>query len=529
MAFFQRRPTMQSEEAAWASVPYNYGSRCRATDRAHCRGHQGPAPNPFNVHAYRAHLYAASLHNTYGRLGRIGAPTLVVHGADDRMIPVANAHLLADGIPGAGCASSRSRATSTRRTSRAWTRRSARSSRRTEPALAVWRGCVIELTSVQFGAELRVADVIRERALERPRGRRDRARGAAAQLCRAARAVEPPGAGAAAAGAGRGARVAYLGRTAPEVVELLFATSKIGAVTVPLNWRLAAPELTAILADAGAPILIADAGYAALAAELAAAVPQSCGSCVVGDGYEEWIASEPPEDPGHRGESGDTVVQMYTSGTTGVPKGVLTTHRNLAAAAETSPHWAFDSEHDQPHAAADVPYRRHRLGVPRALERRDDDPRQRVRSRRRPRPARAPPGDERRLRADDAADDGRRPRRRRARLLGAALDRLRRLADHHAGAEGGAADVPLPAVRRLRAHRDDRRRRPARPGRPRPGGAARASAALRRTAAALGRDARRRPGHRGRASARRGGRGVAARRRTSWPATSTARRRRRRR
>ena len=42
-----------------------------------------------------------SLHNCLGRLGRIGAPTLVVHGAEDRMIPVANAQLLADGIPGA--------------------------------------------------------------------------------------------------------------------------------------------------------------------------------------------------------------------------------------------------------------------------------------------------------------------------------------------------------------------------------------------------------------------------------------------
>jgi 3-oxoadipate enol-lactonase len=102
MAFFQRRMTMQSEEAAWASVPYNYGARCRATQTERiAEDIELRLTNPFNVHAYRAHLYAASLHNTYGRLGRIGAPTLVVHGAEDRMIPVANAHLMAERIPGA--------------------------------------------------------------------------------------------------------------------------------------------------------------------------------------------------------------------------------------------------------------------------------------------------------------------------------------------------------------------------------------------------------------------------------------------
>ena len=53
------------------------------------------------------------------------------------------------------------------------------------------------------------------------------------------------------AGVRAGDRVAHLDRTAPEVVELLFATSKIGAVTVPLNWRLAPAELETIVADAG--------------------------------------------------------------------------------------------------------------------------------------------------------------------------------------------------------------------------------------------------------------------------------------
>jgi long-chain acyl-CoA synthetase len=203
---------------------------------------------------------------------------------------------------------------------------------------------VIELTSVQFGANLRVADVIREQAAERPDVvalvHAERELTYAQLHARSSRLAQAL----LAAGAGEGSRIAYLGRTAPEIVELLFATSKIGAVTVPVNWRLAPPELAVILEDAGAPLLIADAGYAPVARELAASVAHDLRVVVVGDAYEEWLAAHPPDDPGGRGESGDTVVQMYTSGTTGVPKGVLTTHRNLAAAAETSPHWAFDRD-----------------------------------------------------------------------------------------------------------------------------------------------------------------------------------------
>jgi long-chain acyl-CoA synthetase len=141
-----------------------------------------------------------------------------------------------------------------------------------------------------------------------------------------------------------GSHVAYLDRTAPEVVELLFATAKVGAVTVPLNWRLAPRELALVLEDARPPVLIAGESYADVAGELVAGLSPAPERVVVGDAYERWLAAHDAIDPGGRGASSDVVLQMYTSGTTGAPKGVLTTHRNLAAAAETSPYWAFDAE-----------------------------------------------------------------------------------------------------------------------------------------------------------------------------------------
>jgi acyl-CoA synthetase (AMP-forming)/AMP-acid ligase II len=143
-------------------------------------------------------------------------------------------------------------------------------------------------------------------------------------------------------GVGAGTRVAYLDRSSPEVVELLFAASKVGAVLVPLNWRLAPPELAAVLADAHAPLLIAGPGYRDVAESLVARLSPAPDLVVVGDGYERLLAAHEPRDPGGRGDAGEVIIQMYTSGTTGVPKGVLTTHGNLAITAQTSRRWAFD-------------------------------------------------------------------------------------------------------------------------------------------------------------------------------------------
>ena len=163
------------------------------------------------------------------------------------------------------------------------------------------------------------------------------------------------------------------------MIELLFAASKIGAVAVPLNWRLAVPELRVILEDAEPPVLIAGPAYEAVAEELAAVLDVEPRLVRVASDYEPWLAEHEPTDPGGRGEAGDTIVQMYTSGTTGVPKGVLDNAPEPRRRGRDLAVLELRRRLGEPHAASDVPYRWHRLGVPRALERRHDRARERVR------------------------------------------------------------------------------------------------------------------------------------------------------
>ena len=93
---------MKPAEAARASVPFNYGPRCRSEHPERiAEDIRRRLEHTFPEQAYRAQLLAATLHNCHRRLKRIEAPTLVVHGRHDRMIPVANAELLAASIPGA--------------------------------------------------------------------------------------------------------------------------------------------------------------------------------------------------------------------------------------------------------------------------------------------------------------------------------------------------------------------------------------------------------------------------------------------
>jgi pimeloyl-ACP methyl ester carboxylesterase len=102
LTFFARAGAMGTEEAAWAAVPYSYGeeTRRRHADRIAEDIERRIRHTPDTL-GYMHQVAAAATHSTYGRLGQIKAPTLVLQGEEDRIMSPANARILAEAIPGA--------------------------------------------------------------------------------------------------------------------------------------------------------------------------------------------------------------------------------------------------------------------------------------------------------------------------------------------------------------------------------------------------------------------------------------------
>lgn len=140
------------------------------------------------------------------------------------------------------------------------------------------------------------------------------------------------------AGLGAGDRLAYLDTNAPEFFELLFGAAKIGAVLAPVNWRLTPAEMTLIVRDSGSPLLMHGPGFAAAAAEVAAGI-DDLRLLDVSREYEPWLSGLPDTDTGYEGAADEVVLQLYTSGTTGLPKGVMLSHRNFSALQRASASW----------------------------------------------------------------------------------------------------------------------------------------------------------------------------------------------
>src|SRR3954453_5382626 len=138
-------------------------------------------------------------------------------------------------------------------------------------------------------------------------------------------------------GVGRGDRVALLLFNGLEVVEAFFGCHKAGATPVPVNFRLVQDEVDYIVENSGAVGVIADGPLADRAASAATSVDAVRFHLAVGaappgaDPYEQALASASGEQPSLIGDEDDIAFLMYTSGTTGRPKGAMLTHQNMYA------------------------------------------------------------------------------------------------------------------------------------------------------------------------------------------------------
>lgn len=126
-------------------------------------------------------------------------------------------------------------------------------------------------------------------------------------------------------GVRRGDRVAYLGANDIAALETFFAAGQIGAIFVPLNIRLSSPEIAYMLDDCGATVLVYGTGMQGLVTEAAHGVPHLISpdrfeAAVAGGAAGREVATVGLDDP---------AVLLYTSGTTGRPKGAVLTHGNL--------------------------------------------------------------------------------------------------------------------------------------------------------------------------------------------------------
>ncbi|HEX8571866.1 MAG TPA: AMP-binding protein [Allosphingosinicella sp.] len=128
-------------------------------------------------------------------------------------------------------------------------------------------------------------------------------------------------------GVGEGDRVAILCRNRIAFFEILFACAGLGAILVPLNWRMPPAELDPLIADSGASLILHGAEEAGAVRRLAAAAPR----LDLDGGYEAMVAeSEPSASRSHWPADGIWYL-LYTSGTTGRPKGVIYTYRMALA------------------------------------------------------------------------------------------------------------------------------------------------------------------------------------------------------
>ena len=138
-------------------------------------------------------------------------------------------------------------------------------------------------------------------------------------------------------GVGPQDRVAFLAKNGPEYFEVLFGGAKVNAVNVAVNWRLAPAEMEYTINDAQAKLLFLGPEFLPHLEAIEGRLATVKTIIVLGsshprhESYGAWVARHAPDDPGLESAPDDVAMQLYTSGTTGLPKGAMLANENLGA------------------------------------------------------------------------------------------------------------------------------------------------------------------------------------------------------
>ena len=132
-------------------------------------------------------------------------------------------------------------------------------------------------------------------------------------------------------------RVAFLDKNGPEYFDVLIGAAKVNAVDVAVNWRLAPPEVAYIVNDSQSKVFIVGEEFAPVLDSIESDLTTVKKIVVVGshprhESFEDWIGRHDAADPGAQAGAEDVALQFYSSGTTGLPKGVMLTNKNLFTA-----------------------------------------------------------------------------------------------------------------------------------------------------------------------------------------------------
>lgn len=134
-----------------------------------------------------------------------------------------------------------------------------------------------------------------------------------------------------------GDRIAFLDKNHPACLETTFAASLLGAAHAVINFRLSQEELAYVLGDSAAEVLIVGADFVDAVEAIRSELPKLRRIVVLGgqnDEYQGLVATGVPITHRHHADASDCFLQLYTSGTTGWPKGAMLSQGGLAAHSE---------------------------------------------------------------------------------------------------------------------------------------------------------------------------------------------------